>query len=304
MKAKFNPFGVAAIALLMGSVALTSCDKNEGSLNGAGKTIVKLPQADEEIIIHALDYTPDIVDLVLLDVRRDAPNEGELNKAIVVTIKNDTSVVGAYNRKNHTNYEELPAAAYVVDAGNPYNGKEWTVTFNAGEHAKPILIKLDASKMDLSKQYAFGFTIADASGATIGSQRSALIQVGIKNQYDGVYSLTGTANHPTNATLIGPYGPDDFDLITAGEKSIQLGSNHPWSAASGSGLPAGYEPIYTIDAATNAVTVTNKAVVAEPIAGTTNYYDPATRTIYAAWQYAGSGGYRQFWDTLVYKGPR
>lgn len=313
MKAKFNPFGAAAIALLMGSVALTSCDKNEGSLNGAGKTIVKLPQATEEKIAIALDYKPGLVNIVLLDVRRDAPNEGELNKAITVKIKHDTSVVGKYNRAHKTNYVDLPASAYQVDAGNPFNGSEWTVTFNPGEHAKPILIKLDPSMMDLSKQYAFGFTVTDASGATISTLKSMLVEVGVKNAYDGIYTVVsgyvqrytapGTPESPS--TLSGPLaGNPDVTVVTVGANTVEI-QGLQWTAGSNSGVGGINNLRATIDPATNLVTM---AALGNPTlvnwAGKENRYDPATKTLYLAFNWNPATTPREYEIELKYKGPR
>jgi hypothetical protein len=252
---------VAAAAMLF-----TSCVKNEeGEFNSSGSTIVKLPQGSEEKVALALDFKPGLQDLVLLDVRRDAPTAADLQKAVVVTIKNDPTIVAAYNTAHGTTFIALPAAAYTVDPGNPFNGTEWTVTFNPGEHAKPILIKLDASKLDLSQKYALGFTITNATaGAKISNGlQSAMIEVGVKNKYDGQYRVTGTMVDAANATLTG-YFPQDVDLITTGEASVIM---VPWDLGipghlilSGTSLSyyGSFGPVFTFDLATNKViSVTN-----------------------------------------------
>jgi hypothetical protein len=313
MKAKFNPFSVAAIALLMGSVALTSCDKNEGSLDGAGKTIVKLPQATEDKVAIALDLKPGSVNIVLLDVRRDAANEGELNKAITVKIKNDTSVVGKYNRAHNTNYTTLPMGSYQIDAGNPFNGDEWTVTFNPGEHAKPIMIKLDPSTLDLTKQYAFGFTITDASGATISSLKSALVEVGVKNPYDGIYAVMsgyvqrytapGTPESPS--TLSGPLaGNPDVAVVTVGPNTVEI-QGLQWTTGSNSGVGGIANLRATVDPATNLVTM---QALGNPTlvnwAGKENRYDPATKTLYLAFNWNPATTPREYEIELKFKEPR
>jgi hypothetical protein len=248
-----------------GGILLTSCVKNEdGKFNGAGSTFVKLPQGVEEKVALALDFKPGLQDVVLLDVRRDAPNAGELQKAITVKIKNNPTIVADYNTAHGTNYIALPAAAYQVDPGNPFAGNEWTVTFNPGEHAKPILIKLDASKLDLSQQYALGFTITDASGAKISNGlESAMIEVGVKNRYDGSYRVTGTMVDVANNTLTG-YFPQDVDLVTTGAASVIM---IPWDLGipghlilSGTSLSyyGSFGPVFTFDLATDKViSVTN-----------------------------------------------
>lgn len=252
--------------VVVGGMLLTSCVKNdEGKFNGSGSTIVKLPQGVDEKVALALDFKPGLQDVVLLDVRRDAPNAGELQKAITVKIKNNPTIVADYNTAHGTGYVALPAAAYQVDPGNPFNGTEWTVTFNPGEHAKPILIKLDASKMDLSQQYAFGFTISSAtSPAKISNGlENAMVEVGVKNRYDGSYRVTGTMVDVTNSSLTG-YFPQDVDLITTGAASVVM---VPWDLGipghlilSGTSLSyyGSYGPVFTFDLATDKViSVTN-----------------------------------------------
>ena len=80
--------------------------------------------------------------------------------------------------------------------------------------------------MDLSKQYGFGFEIASTSQGTIAKDNGeALVNVLIKNKYDGVYGLTITT------VGWGAYGisdgptlefPSDIGLGTTGEASVDL----------------------------------------------------------------------------------
>src|SRR5687767_3955922 len=130
------------LSVIAASLLLASCVKNT-DFNSSGVTRIKLPQGAEEKFSIALDFKPGLTDVVLLDVRRDAPSAGELQKTVVVKIKNNPTIVSDYNSAHGTAYIPLPAAAFQIDPGNPFNGTEWTVTFNPGEHAKPILIKLD-----------------------------------------------------------------------------------------------------------------------------------------------------------------
>jgi hypothetical protein len=248
-----------------GGILLTSCVKNEeGEFNASGSTMVKLPQGADEKVALALDFKPGLQDVVLLDVRRDAPTAGELQKPLTVKIKNNPTIVADYNTAHGTSYIALPAAAYTVDPSNPFNGTEWTVTFNPGEFAKPLLIKLDASKLDLSQQYALGFTITDASGAKIANGlESAMIEVGVKNRYDGSYRVTGTMVDVAAPTITG-YFPQDVDLITTGAASVIM---VPWDLGipghlilSGTSLSyyGSFGPVFTFDLATDKViSVTN-----------------------------------------------
>lgn len=271
---KLSMFKMLSV-VVAGSILLTSCVKNEdGKFNGSGSTFVKLPQGVDEKVALALDFKPGLQDVVLLDVRRDAPNSGELQKAVTVKIKNNPTIVSDYNTAHGTNYVALPSAAYTVDPSNPFSGSEWTVTFNPGEHAKPLLIKLDASKLDLSQQYALGFTIVSAtSPAKISNGLdNAMVEVGVKNRYDGQYRVTGTMTDIASPTITGSF-PQDVDLVTTGAASVIM---IPWDLGipghlilSGGSLSyyGSFGPVFNFDLATDKV-----------ISVTNSYGQPASNT--------------------------
>ncbi|MGB8193426.1 MAG: DUF1735 domain-containing protein [Chitinophagaceae bacterium] len=302
-------FGLLAI----GGLLFASCTK-QADFNSSGETRIKLPQGADEKVALALDFKPGLTDVVLLDVRRDAPTNAELQKAITVKIKDDPAIVTAYNAAHATNYIALPAAAYTVDAGNPVAGGIWTVTFNAGDHARPLLIKLDPTKLDLSKQYALGFTITDAGGAKIASGlESAMVEVGVKNKYDGIYAVIsgnvtrytapGTVENPS--TLNGPLaGNPDVTMTTVGANTVEI-SGLQWTAGSNSGVGGINNLRATIDPVTNAVTMQALGnLTLTNWAGKDNRYDPATKTFYLAFRWNPTGAVREYQIVLQYKGPR
>jgi len=266
---------------------LSSCKKNElkqGPNNEV--TIIKLPQASEEKFSHALDFKPGLIDLQLLDVRRDIVSEAELNKTTVVKIKNNPTIVADYNAAHGTNFIALPAAAYTIDASNPYNGTEWTVTFNPGEFAKPIKIKLDPTKLDLSQQYALGFTITDGGGSKISNVlNNAMIEVGVKNKYDGHYRVTGTMVDVSSSSLTG-YFPQDVALVTTGANTVvmipdDLGiPGHLILSGTSLSYYGSFGPTFTFDLATDKV-----------IAVTNSYGQPAGNTRSAQIDPSGANKY-------------
>lgn len=210
------------IILLLSGLFIYSCtEEADLNLDGKGQTLIKLPDAaedPEEIgkVSVALDLVDGFKDVVLLRIVRDAPNSSELQKPVVVKIKNDTSVVGAYNREHHTEYESVPAEAYTIDTSNPLANNEWTVSFAAGEFAKEIKIKLNPIKLDLTAQYAFGFSLLSADyGKLSQGLGRVMVEVGAKNRYDGVYEVTGTMVDYVNPALTGYY-PFTYELRTSG----------------------------------------------------------------------------------------
>lgn len=322
---KLNSLKLYVLALLASSIFVASCDKNEGTLNGAGKTIVKLPQADDELVAIALDFVTTPLDLLVVDVRRDVPNEGELSKTHVVKIKNDQALVDAYNAQHGTVFEALPANAFQADASNPFNGNEWTVTFGPGDHAKPIKIKLDMTKMNLSRQYALGFTIQDAGGATVGSQKAVIVNVGVKNKYDGVYVMTGTLQDLAVPALVAK-SPTEVHLVTTGPNSVYLHNSgtsiasfkdlFPIMNAGAESAYGAFTPEFIFDQGTNDVTDVVNAY-GQPAPNTrsaaidptgVNHWDEATKTLTVKWlmyQPSVITGVRTYFDfVFTYKGPR
>ena len=93
------------------------------------------------------------------------------------------------------------------------------------------------------------------------------------------------------------------------------GYYHPWTSGGSFTAFGLQEPEYTIDPATNKVTVQNAASGAVTFytmaPGYDSHYDPATKTIYAKFGYNYAPGpvfnpaaNREWTDTLIYVGPR
>jgi hypothetical protein len=202
-----------------------------------------------------------------------------------------------------TNLTPLDPALYTIPTSE--------VVIPAGEKFSQFTLTIpNASIIDPSSVYGVGFTISTVGeGYTIAeNSKDLVLGVAIRNKYDGIYTFTGATKHPVNSTLTGSIAAFEVTLPTYDINSVKwdedLNGTHPWSDASGSALPADYSPIYRIDPVTNDVSVTNPLGLAENEPTADNHYDPDTKTIYAAWRYLGGGGYRQFYDTLVYLKPR
>jgi hypothetical protein len=221
---------------------------------------------------------------------------------IAVYFKKVDAIVSDYNAANGTSLTPLASTSIALDID--YSKP---AIIKKGTRVATFPISVNPLKLDLNNLNAIGLAIDHVEGASlnVGAESKLVIEFGTRNQYDGYYFLRGRTLHPTNAALAGPVGPyADVPLITSGPTSVIMGDQHPWANGSGSATPAGYEPTYVINPATNAVTVVNTFITAENIPGVTNSYNPTTKTIYAAWRYNASGGYRQFYDTLIYDRPR
>lgn len=286
MKKVFSSF------LLLSSVLLFSCTKEKDWLEVA-----------QEGAVPALSFGLNVNNPIYLELIPGASPtndtainvffSGTGNGAIDVNVTTDNSVVDAYNLANMDSIQPAPPSTYTFPG---------TITIPAGSQEGTGILSVNIADLtNFGTRFAIGLTISNP-GAQSGG-KSILIFLTGRNKYDGLYTLTGATSHPTNPVLTGPVGPyTDIPLVTVSDFAVVLGVAHPWANGSGSALPPGYEPTYTIHP-DNSITVTNPiGAVEDPTYN--NHYDPATQTIYAQWFYLGTGGNRVFTDTLVYTGPR
>lgn len=201
--------------------AAFSCKKpGVDSITDEGQTIVKLAESDYQLV--ALDLV-NTSQAFTVDLRRDVPNESELNKPLTVVLTLDPTVLTAYNTAHSTSYVQLPTASYTLDQSTPISGNNITVTFAPGEFAKNIRFTVpDATVLDPNDSYALGFKIASAEGAKISSELNNLVtEVGLKNKYDGVYRMTGTLVDVASSGITAK-SPTTVHLVTIGERKVQM----------------------------------------------------------------------------------
>ncbi|MEP6674362.1 MAG: DUF1735 domain-containing protein [Ferruginibacter sp.] len=267
-------------AVIIAGVAFYSCKKVDTAvpLGTAGQTIVKLvgnqgaltdpgytdiQQQNIELKLVTTPFTYDVV-----DIRRDVPNSKSMNTTMNVKVKLDPGIVTLYNSFYGTSFVSLPDS--LVTPSTPLVGNTYNITLNPGELAKPIQFTIsNGTKLDLSKFYAMGFSIvsADGDGKVALNEKKVIVTFGVRNQWDGMYSATGTMVDVTNPAFLGTY-PETFYLITTGASSnavfdpnLNGGTyGHTFDAAGSPSYYGSYAPVLTFDAATNKIT------------GITNYY--------------------------------
>ncbi|MEO6540961.1 MAG: hypothetical protein ABIN74_08235 [Ferruginibacter sp.] len=225
---------IAVIAIV--SLIFMACKKSivATPMGDAGQTLVKIlgGGTPPSIIKKPVDFVPTSTRLLVLEVRRDIPNEAELNKTMIVTLKDDTAAISFYNRDtvssnpNRTNpnkvfYNQFNPAWFStsIDGAVKTGGQGgiWTITFKPGEFSKSVYLTIpDATLLNPSSLYAIGFTILTAdAGAKISTQKSSIVEIGAKNNWDGVYKMSGTFSDVSNAAFT-YYGDQQFSLITVG----------------------------------------------------------------------------------------
>ncbi|MEO6980774.1 MAG: hypothetical protein ABI113_20435 [Mucilaginibacter sp.] len=326
MKNKFLKYAFLGCSLML---LFSACRKDPFSgteTKESGSTFVYITEAGGGSYIQFFDVFNDIKPVVLFTVRRDAASKADLQKSVTVTLTADpdsAAKVGltpftAETATNPTAADLSSGGLYASANGINFNsdGSVITVTFAPGEFAKNIIYKVDGSKLDLSNSYGSVFKISNMTAFKQESGRGLIIAgVAVKNQYDGVYAVTGTIAR----FVAGGAAEDNANglsgSIVAG-KTSDVATIGPFSNtfsvywANGSGV-GGIDGLYLIvDPATNKVTVKSAG---QPhlhnIDGMDNFYDPATKTftLNFAW-YAGDpppvGSSRQAHVQLAYSGPR
>ena len=252
-----NKFTLPALAMVMLTSSCWKEDINEGKPNNE-KTIVKLPQGEDEIYSFALDAAPGEITLDVLDVRRDAKSEKDLNATNIIKIAPAPELIDDFNAANGTSYELF--TDYELDASSPFDGSTWDLTFGPGDFAKAIKIKFDPSTLDLSKQYAMAFKIQDANGLAVSATKyQALVEIAIKNKWDGVYEMTGTMVDLANSAITGSF-PQEVQFVTASANAVvmvptDLGIPGHLILSSGSlSYYGSYGPTFIFDPATDKIT--------------------------------------------------
>lgn len=309
---------IAVFAVVAGLI--TSCEKVKSPtpLGNAGQTVVKLIDGGQPgNRQYAIDFVPSPITLTMADLRRDVSSNAELNRTMNVTIIDDTAALRAYSIANSANLVYLPAAFYTVKPSTPKTGGtggRFNVVMNPGEFAKPIDIVIpNATVLDPSTKYGLAFTItaADADGV-ISFNRTVVVEIGAKNNYDGEYNLRGYHNRPGFQFIY----DQTIHMVTTGASSVIFywplaGSiGHPIQTPTGvSWYGPAIAPHVVFDPSTNLVTnVFNNAggTVIDIYAGANSgqgRFIPATKAMFVYWRYNMNND-RGFMDTLTYIGPR
>jgi hypothetical protein len=261
--------------VMLGATALASCEKAEVK-DGGGETLVRLLGGGGDPVVYALDLDPATETIEILDIRRDATGSSDLNKPATITLTNSQAFLDAYNDEHETSYQLLPADAWTVtpESGVTISGDTWTVNLAAGEFARQVSVTLDKTKFDLSKSYAFGLQV---TGTTVGRASlvtgNAVVNVLIKNRYDGVYEVTGEMEDAGGLT---GYFPMQYELVTSGATRVDGRETVEWgdyyiavyNGADVSGYGT-FSPQFIFDADGNITAVTNR--YGQPAAGNGRY---------------------------------
>lgn len=281
----------------------------------ARKTVVQIIGAGG-LVQYARDVKPTNDTFILIDVRRYPNTEADLNQPLTVKLVANATLIDVYNNANGTTFVELPSNAYTLltDINN--------VTFAPGQAVAEIKISVDQSKLDLSESYALAFSLSDAGTNAVinGSLKDALYSIGVKNKYDGYYTLDITT------TGWSAYGiadgvtytwPLDVAIITSGAASViqdqGFGTLQPAFTSAGDATQFGATaPEFVFDPATDGLIDVHNTIPDDGRGrklrlnpALNSFFDPATHNIEAHYIMSQNGRPDQYIDEILsYKGPR
>lgn len=262
-------FKYLPLLLLGGTLSFLGCeDEVVNPIEGKGDNFVRISEAANDLTLVGFDVVPGVKSVRLLDLLRDANSESSLASSVGIKMKIDKAALDAFNAAHPDDaMEELPASLYTTDP--------LEFSLGSGEFAKPINIKLDPTKLDLTKRYGIAVSLVDASGHKVrDGLGTAVFNIVAKNEWDGRYQATGEFVHPT----AGPRAIDRVkDFVTVGPRSV-LGELGDLGGA-------GYFMVLTVNA-DNTVTITPSGATPNVDESyQTNTYDPATKTFNLKYSY-------------------
>lgn len=246
-------------------------------------------------------------DLIYVNLESGTPAKADVK----VTFADSTaSLVAAYNTDNGLTGTNaiLPLTAGLYNFASSLNIP------SGGRNAQIPLTITNTTTLNLNRSYAVGITIVSADGGykVADNLRNLLVIISLKNRLDGVYEITGEALRAGDPLLSGVFGPYQRSLSTSSANSVQWEGTVRWANTGNSSLPAGFEPNITVDPSANTITSVSSSsgiymtapIIRTDIIGTTQRYDPATKTLYFEFSYAGGPTSRLFSIKAKYLRPR
>jgi hypothetical protein len=303
---KLNIKSLILLPAVLMFLGLSSCLDDTGYLdifNGENAgPVVSFGQADHGYVIRTVEVKEEAQDISL------NVNVARAEEDVTVTIEMDPALLDAYNAEQaaadpaFVPYELLPDSAYSIPTTS--------VTVPKGSLDAPFSISVFSTEISLDYAYILPLKITTSTGNTVVATNlsTALVSVGVKNAYDGIYAVRGGNIQRNSATgpdpvLSGNFAPTiEISMSTRTANSVYF--QPTWK--DGSGI-AGIDNTYlTVDPATNLVVVASEVNPALKNTPTlTNSYDPATRTFTLNFDWGSGASTRVITNyKLEWIGPR
>jgi hypothetical protein len=248
--------------------SLSSCLKGDSTNIDTDKTssVIEFANTGNIVSGESAAYHRFTSDLGVLNIGDSATFNVNIHYAgaayaptdITVNLEVDTAALSSYNATEGSDYIAPPASVYSFPS---------TVVIKSGTLESQIKVTIVRnSDFDFAASYALPLKIASVSTGIIGSNYGTCIySFSVRNQYDGVYDVTGnfqdfvlgdaaTSSYPKTINLV-TYGPNSVGYF---DPSLNGGIYGYSFKNGGSGSYYGnFAPIFTLDDGGNVTSVTN-----------------------------------------------
>jgi len=166
------------ILFLLAGVVLSSCIKEKYQIDiddNTSRIITEFTEGRSGFASRALDFSTQTIEIDLAELR--VPPRADLNSTVQVKIAENNSLVTA------AGFTPLPAGSYTIMS------YDYTLTPEAKKAM--VRVKLNPSNL-IGANYAIGLTIQQVSQGEISqNSKDILVEVKVKNDYEGEYLATG-----------------------------------------------------------------------------------------------------------------
>lgn len=313
------------LLLAITTTSLTSCLK-DGRVNlppGGSPPVIEFstnllssPTSDVNSPVGVYTKAYAVVPSATLEITVGYTGGSPAPQDITVNLDNvGTDKITAYNEYKDKNYELMPT--------NLYSGMPSSVVIKKGENFAKFTVTFKPNQFDFSKSFALPMHISSVSSGTIsGNYGTILLAVGVKNKYDGVYTVQGSYSDIPNPLFTG-YFPYTADLETLSATTNDVYNEDLgtygflfYTATGGLSYYGSFSPQFTFDPATDKIIKVENGYgqgsgasvrSAELDPTGVNQYDPATKTFkvkYKMLQGAAGTVRATFDETYTFTGDR
>jgi hypothetical protein len=304
---------------------LGSCLDDTGYLdiyNGEnGGPVVSFGQAEHGKVVKTVEILDGPQDVEI------AINMARANADMTITVSVDEAALEKYNADETAKDSHFVPFTLLPDS--VYSIPSTSVSIPRGTLDASFVVSLLSAKIDLGEQYMLPLVITNAdNGVTIAANlKTALLSVVVKNKYDGIYTVTGTAWVDNVVPTITSYYPWTASLVTNGATQNVLQDEEGYYSdprvhliKSGTSVSSygGFIVVFNFDANNNVTSVIN--LLGQPNPANTrsakldptgvNKFDPVTKTLRVKYhmiqtnQATGTSPRVTFDETYTYVGPR
>jgi BT_3987-like, N-terminal domain/BT_3044-like, C-terminal len=277
---------------ITGMVFFTSCEKDFvfGDIDPNTERVIVEFSDSQSGGTSSLEYTTSLIQADLTEIRlfpRSVAN-GDVKVKVIV----NPTVVADFNSENGTSFVSVPAAAYSLESNE--------IVLNQEKRRANIKINIRPSLVT-GGSFAIGLSIAEVTNGEVSElHHNVLVEVKVKNAYEGEYVASGTMvvyNGSTNTSPIAATYPIDEVKLLSTVDNTTVETLIGYSDFTGAYM------YLTVNPSTNQVTV-SPSLTAPTFPAVNNngtcVYNPATNSFTLNYLYVNAAGnLREIHEVLV-----